>query len=74
MWLLRRACHKIIWVNPLAGDERYQPLAGGMRAALPSVETFLSGHTLAVLEELVGILGDSGRPWAQTSAGRSRNA
>lgn len=35
MWLTRRVCHKIIWVNPLAGDDRYQPLAGGMRAALP---------------------------------------
>jgi uncharacterized protein len=56
MRLLRRSCQKIIWVNPLAGDERYQPLAGGMRAALPSVDQFMTGHTLAAMEELASIL------------------
>jgi uncharacterized protein len=52
MWLLRRTCYRIIWVNPLAGDERYQPLAGGMQAALPYTDQFMPGHTLAALEEL----------------------
>jgi len=34
----------------------YEPLAGGMRAALPHVDRFLPGHNLAALEELAGIL------------------
>ena len=32
---LSRAAYALVWVNPLKGDPRYQPLAGGMRAALP---------------------------------------
>ena len=32
---LRRNCHRLIWLNPLAGTPGYQPLAGGMRAAFP---------------------------------------
>ena len=32
---LRRNCHRLVWLNPLAGTPGYQPLAGGMRAAYP---------------------------------------
>ena len=32
---LRRNCHRLVWLNPLAGTPGYEPLAGGMRAALP---------------------------------------
>jgi uncharacterized protein with von Willebrand factor type A (vWA) domain len=32
---LRRNCHRLVWLNPLAGTPGYQPLAGGMRAAFP---------------------------------------
>ncbi|HZG34588.1 MAG TPA: VWA domain-containing protein [Gaiellaceae bacterium] len=53
---LRRAAYAIVWVNPLKGSPEYQPLAGGMRAALPSVDRFLSGHNLASLEELADTL------------------
>ncbi len=38
---------RVVWVNPLKGDPRYQPLAGGMRAALPYVDRFISGTTCA---------------------------
>ena len=58
MYLLRRACHKIIWVNPLAGDERYQPIAGGMRAALPWVDRLMPGHTLAGLQDVAAALSN----------------
>ena len=72
MWLLRRTCHRIIWVNPLAGDERYQPLAGGMQAALPYTDQFMPGHTLAALEDLADTVS---RPPARRrglrSAGRT---
>jgi uncharacterized protein with von Willebrand factor type A (vWA) domain len=55
---LARLAHRIVWVNPLKGDPRYQPLAGGMAAALPHVDVFLSGHDLASLEALAALLPD----------------
>jgi uncharacterized protein len=51
---LRRLVHKIVWVNPLAGDVRYQPLARGMAAAMPHVDVFLPGHNLASIRALAG--------------------
>jgi uncharacterized protein with von Willebrand factor type A (vWA) domain len=41
-----------VWLNPLKEDPAYEPLARGMRAALPHVDVFLSGHNLASLEEV----------------------
>ena len=32
---LRRNCHRLIWLNPLAGTPGYQPLAGGHAGRLP---------------------------------------
>jgi uncharacterized protein len=49
---LRRHVHRIVWVNPLAGDPRFEPSQRGMAAALPSVDVFLPGHDLASLEGL----------------------
>ncbi len=53
---LRRAAYAVVWVNPLKGNPEYQPLAGGMRAALPYVDRFVAGHNLASLEELADVL------------------
>ncbi len=53
---LARAAYAVIWVNPLKGNPDYQPLAGGMRAALPYIDRFLSGHNLRSLEELAAVL------------------
>ncbi len=55
---LRRLVHRIVWVNPLKGSPRYEPLARGMAAALPSVDVFLPGHNLESLEELSRALAD----------------
>ena len=49
---LRRVAHKVIWVNPLKATPGYAPLAQGMAAALPFVDEFVEGHSLASLEEL----------------------
>lgn len=54
---LRRNCHRLIWLNPLAGTPGYQPLAGGMRAAYPYIDDFLPAGTVASLERLGDILG-----------------
>jgi uncharacterized protein with von Willebrand factor type A (vWA) domain len=47
---LGRLAHRVIWLNPLKEDPAYEPLARGMRAALPHVGVFLSGHNLESLE------------------------
>jgi uncharacterized protein with von Willebrand factor type A (vWA) domain len=57
---LSRLAHRVVWLNPLKEDPRYEPLARGMRAALPHVDDFASGHNLASLEALAEALGSSG--------------
>jgi uncharacterized protein len=56
MQRLRRLVHTVVWVNPLKGSARYEPVARGMAAALPSVDVFLPGHNLESLEELGRVL------------------
>jgi uncharacterized protein with von Willebrand factor type A (vWA) domain len=53
---LSRCAYSVVWVNPLKGHPDYEPLAGGMRAALPFVDRFLPGHNLSSLEDLAGVL------------------
>ena len=53
---LRRLAHAVVWVNPHKGRSGYEPLTGGMQAALPSVDAFVSGHSLAAFEELSGVI------------------
>ena len=49
---LHRVAHRLVWVNPLKASPGYEPLARGMAAALPYVDEFVEGHSLASLEEL----------------------
>ena len=49
---LSRLAYRVVWLNPLKEDPAYEPLARGMKAALPYVDVFLSGHNLASLEEI----------------------
>jgi len=53
---LSRLAHRLIWVNPLKGSPRYEPLARGMAAAMPHVDVFVAGHNLASLEALCEVL------------------
>jgi uncharacterized protein len=53
---LRRNCHRLVWLNPLAGTAGYQPLAAGMRAAFPYIDDFLPAGTVASLERLGEVL------------------
>ncbi len=53
---LRRSCHRLIWLNPLAGTPGYRPLAAGMAAAYPFIDDFLAAGTVASLERLGEIL------------------
>jgi uncharacterized protein with von Willebrand factor type A (vWA) domain len=56
MQRLHRAAYAVVWANPMKGSPAYEPLAGGMRAALPYVDRFVSGHNLASLDELSDLL------------------
>jgi len=54
---LGRLSHRIVWMNPLKGDNAdFRPRAIGMLAALPYVDLLLSGHDLSSLEELATCL------------------
>jgi uncharacterized protein with von Willebrand factor type A (vWA) domain len=58
---LRRLAHRIVWVNPRRAAPGYAPLVGGMAAALPYVDAFVSGHSLAALEQVVAAVAEDRR-------------
>jgi len=49
---VERRAARVIWLNPLLGNDDYRPLARGMSAALPHVALFASAHNLASLQAL----------------------
>ncbi|MGI8749474.1 MAG: vWA domain-containing protein [Thermoleophilaceae bacterium] len=53
---LSRTAHALVWLNPLKASTDYEPLVRGMVAALPHVDRFLSGNTIASLEELAELM------------------
>jgi uncharacterized protein with von Willebrand factor type A (vWA) domain len=55
---LRRCAHRLVWLNPLKAHAGYEPLTRGMQAALPYVDHFLAGNSIASLEELAELLED----------------
>ena len=76
---LRRNCHRLVWLNPLAGTPGYQPLAAGMRAAFPFIDDFLPAGTVACLERLGEMLAgvrasDTRRGGEAAGIGRRRHA
>ncbi len=58
---LRLVAHLLLWVNPLKASDGYAPLARGMAAALPHLDRFLEGHSVAALADLASLFsGDRG--------------
>jgi len=55
---LQRSCHRLIWLDPLAGSDHYQPLAGGMAAAYPFVDDLVAINDLASLQRLGELLAE----------------
>jgi uncharacterized protein with von Willebrand factor type A (vWA) domain len=62
---LRRNCHRLVWLNPLASAPGYQPLAAGMKAAYPFIDDFLPAGTLASLERLGQVLAGASQGTAR---------
>jgi uncharacterized protein with von Willebrand factor type A (vWA) domain len=57
MQRLHRVTHRLVWVNPLKVTPGYAPLARGMAAALPHIDRFVEGHSIAAMEELTKVIG-----------------
>jgi uncharacterized protein with von Willebrand factor type A (vWA) domain len=53
---LHRVAFRVVWVNPLKVTPGYAPLARGMAAALPHVDEFVEGHSVAALEQLAAVI------------------
>ncbi|MDP8977258.1 MAG: VWA domain-containing protein, partial [Actinomycetota bacterium] len=53
---LARLAHRVVWANPRKARPGYAPLAAGMAAALPHVDDFVEGHSVAALEHLARIV------------------
>lgn len=49
---LKQRAKKIVWLNPLLGRDGYEPIAEGMKAALPLLDLFASAHNLESLLKL----------------------
>jgi uncharacterized protein with von Willebrand factor type A (vWA) domain len=54
---LQRLAHRVVWVNQHRGQPGYAPMTAGMLAALPHVDDFVDGHSLAALERLALVIG-----------------
>ena len=53
---LRRLAHAVFWVNPHAGRAGYAPVQSGIVAALPHLDDFVAGHSLAAFDELLDVV------------------
>ena len=53
MRAIRAKARRIVWLNPLAGDPRYEPTARAMQAALPFVDRLAAAHNFESLERVL---------------------
>jgi len=74
MAVLRRSAHRLIWLNPLLGSADYEPIAYGMKAALPHVHDFMPIHNIASLEALAKHLASLGDRDASRRSNHARRA
>ena len=58
---IKNRAARIIWLNPLAADQNYEPLAGGIAAALPFLDLLAPFSRLKDVENLAERL--AGRKW-----------
>lgn len=53
---LSRLAHRVVWANPRRARPGFEPLVGGLVAALPHVDAFVNGHSLEALEHLAEVV------------------
>jgi uncharacterized protein with von Willebrand factor type A (vWA) domain len=61
MAALKRSCHRLLWLDPLASRPGFEPRTAGLRAALPYVDALVPCGTVASLEALARRLGEQVR-------------
>jgi uncharacterized protein with von Willebrand factor type A (vWA) domain len=54
---LHRLAHRVVWINPHQGKDGYQPVQSGIVAALPFVDDFIAGHSIATFEQALEVIG-----------------
>jgi uncharacterized protein len=64
--------HRVVWVNPRAAAPGFEPLAGGMAAALPYCDHFLAGNTARSIADVVAAITADRRPSPASPATRAR--
>jgi uncharacterized protein with von Willebrand factor type A (vWA) domain len=52
--------HRVVWVNPRAAADGFEPLTQGMSVAHPYCDVFLAGNTARSMSDVVAALGDIG--------------
>ena len=50
---LRRRARRLVWLNPLAASDDYEPLARGMQAVLPELDLFAPANNLSSIERVL---------------------
>jgi uncharacterized protein with von Willebrand factor type A (vWA) domain len=53
---LHRLAHRVVWMNPHRGKAGYEPVQHGIVAALPYVDDFVAGHSMATFTDLVEVV------------------
>lgn len=56
---LHRLAHRVIWANPHKGHEGYEPLTGGIIAAMPSIDHLVAGHSFDSYARLARLIADA---------------
>lgn len=54
---LRSVAHRVVWVNPHRGRPGYVPVQQGIVAALPHIDDFVAGHSLAAFGDVLEVVG-----------------
>ena len=49
---IQRRARRVVWLNPMIGWRGYEPVAGGMAAALDHIDLFAPAHNLSSLAAL----------------------
>lgn len=53
---LHRLAHRVVWMNPHRGKVGYEPVQQGIVAALPYIDDFVAGHSMATFADLVEVV------------------
>lgn len=56
---LHRRAHRVLWLNPRASAQGYEPLVGSMSAALPWCDEFMPAHDISALADVLTAIRDA---------------